>query len=227
MAVITISREAGSPGDEIARRVCELLDYHYFDKFLMAQVAQETGISEAEVIDFSEDNYRMRGFVNALLGRSAPVATANVWTSSSNGRETRSVADVDEETAARFVAGIIRGLGEHDRVVVVGRGGQAILRDVPGVLHVRIIAGREDRVPRLMADEHLSRMEANSRMGEHDQASAQYIKRFYGIDWADPQHYHLVLNSSLLGVEGAAQVIAAAAREIEHALATPAVVAAA
>ena len=74
MTVITISRVAGSAGDEVARRVCELLDYHYFDKTLMSQVAQEMGISEAEVVDFSEDSYKVRSFVDALLRRPAPVS---------------------------------------------------------------------------------------------------------------------------------------------------------
>ena len=56
MAVITISREVGSGGDQIARRLCELLGYRHFDKTLMAQVAKEQGVSDTEVVDFSEDN---------------------------------------------------------------------------------------------------------------------------------------------------------------------------
>ena len=76
MAVITISREVGSGGDQIARRLCELLGYRYFDKTLMAQVAKEQGVSDTEVVDFSEDKYRLRGFIDALLGRSARVALA-------------------------------------------------------------------------------------------------------------------------------------------------------
>jgi cytidylate kinase len=55
MAVITISRQYGSPGNEIAVRVCEILGYHYFDKRLMAQVASEVGLSEQEIVDFSEE----------------------------------------------------------------------------------------------------------------------------------------------------------------------------
>lgn len=76
MAVITISREVGSGGDQIAHRVCELLEYRYLDKLLLAQVAREQGISGTEVVDFSEDKYRLRGFIDALLGRSARVALA-------------------------------------------------------------------------------------------------------------------------------------------------------
>lgn len=215
MSVITISREAGSGGDEVARRVCELLHYRYFDKELLAQVAQEQGISEAEVVDFSEDNYRLRGFIDALLGRSAHLSTATMWTGTGRGEETRIVAAVDQETAARFVDTTIRALRGRGQVVVVGRGGQVILRGEPRVLHVRIIAGREDRVPRLMESERLARMAANGKMEERDRATAQYVSRFHGADWADPLLYHMVLNTSLLGLEGAAQLIVAAAQQID------------
>ncbi len=215
MSVITISREAGSGGDEVARRVCELLHYRYFDKELLVQVAQEQGISEAEVVDFSEDNYRLRSFIDALLGRSARLSTASMWTGAGHGEETRVVAAVDEETAARFVGTTIRALRERGQVVVVGRGGQVILRGEPGVLHVRIIAGREDRVPRLMESKRLTRMAANDKMGERDRATAQYVSRFHAADWADPLLYHMVLNTSLLGLAGAAQLIVAAAQQID------------
>lgn len=215
MAVITISREVGSGGDRIARRVCELLGYRYFDKTLMAQVARERGISDAEVVDFSEDSYRVRGFIDALLRRSVRVATATTVATTTRGAEARVVQDVDEEMAAAFVAATIRALRAHGQVVVVGRGGQAILRDAAGVLHVRIIARLEDRVQQVMQAEGLTREAALAMVGERDRATAQYLRRFHAIDWADPALYHLTLNASLLGQEAAAEVIATVARRLE------------
>ena len=94
MAVITISREVGSGGDQIAHQVCKLLEYRYFDKMLIAQVAREQGISETEVVDFSEDKYRVRGFIDALLGRSARVAIATTVATTTSGAETRFVHPV-------------------------------------------------------------------------------------------------------------------------------------
>ena len=215
MAVITISRLVGSGGDEVARRVCELLGYRYFDKALLAQVAQELGVAETEAVDFSEDTYRMRSFVDALLRRSAPVSTATVWTSTATGEATKVATVLDEETAARFEASAIRSLRERGQVVVVGRGGQAILRGEPNVLHVRIVAGREDRIPRLIQDEHLTRNAANAYMEQRDRASGEYLKRFHNIDWTDPLPYHLIVNTSLFSLEKAAQLIVAALRQME------------
>lgn len=59
MAVITMSRQYGSGGDEIAVRVCELLGYRYFDKALMAQIAAETALWEGPIVDYSEDDHRV------------------------------------------------------------------------------------------------------------------------------------------------------------------------
>ena len=68
MTVITISRQYGSGGDEVALRVCEMLEYRYFDKMLMRQVASEVGFSAGEIVDFSEDNYKVRSFLDRLFG---------------------------------------------------------------------------------------------------------------------------------------------------------------
>jgi cytidylate kinase len=215
MAVITISREVGSGGDQIARRLCELLGYRYFDKTLMAQVAREQGVSDTEVVDFSEDSYRVRGFIDALLRRSTRVATATTVGTTTRGEKTRLVQDVDEEMAASFVRTAIRALRAHGQVVVVGRGGQAILRDAADVLHVRIIARLEDRVHEVMQAEGLTREAALTVIGERDRATDQYLRRFHGIDWADPSLYHLTINASLVGREAATDLLAAAARRMD------------
>ena len=68
MAVITISRQVGSGGTEIAAQVCTRLGYRYLDKWLLSKTAAEVGLSEHEVVDFSEDQYQARTFLEALLG---------------------------------------------------------------------------------------------------------------------------------------------------------------
>ncbi len=215
MAVITISRETGCGGDRIARRVCEVLGYRYFDRALLAQVAHEQGISEAELVDFSEDNYRARGFLDTLLRRSPTVATVTTVGTTTRGEEARATRAVDEESAAAFVSSVIRGLWKRGQVVVVGRGGQETLRDSPGVLHVRMVARMDDRVQRVMQAEVLTREAALRLIGDRDRATAQYLRRFHDVDWTDPTLYHLTLNTSLVGEEGAAELIAAAARQLD------------
>jgi cytidylate kinase len=99
--------------------------------------------------------------------------------------------------------------------VIVGRGGHAILRDQPGVLHVRVMARAEDRLRRTQEVEGLARDEASKLTAERDRAVAQYVRRFHGVEWADPPLYHLTINTSLLSPEIAVELIAAAARQLD------------
>jgi hypothetical protein len=190
------------------------LGYQLFSKTLMADVAREQAISEAEIADFSEDSYRARSFIDALLRRSAPVATATVRTTTTTGQEVRVSEPVDEDMAAGFVASTIRALARRGSVVVVGRGGQALLRDDPKALHVRVVARSDDRVRRVMEAESLTRDQALKLIADRDRALTQYLRRFHDVDWADPLLYHLTLNTSLVSTELAAELITTAARRL-------------
>ncbi len=74
-SVITISRQVGSGGDEIALKISKILDYAYFDKNLMFRVAKSIGFSDEYISDFSEDTYKIKSLVDRILLRKKPVAT--------------------------------------------------------------------------------------------------------------------------------------------------------
>jgi cytidylate kinase len=228
VAVITIAREIGSRADEIAHQVCTLLEYDFFTKMLMARVAQEQGLSEQELVDFSEDTYRTHSFLAALLRRPADVASAIAHTTTSARASTMSLeesaapASFDEETAIAFMTTVLTALQKRGRLVVVGRGAHAILQNQPGVLHVRIVAEREDRVQNVIARTGLARDGALALMEERDRAAAEYVRHFHGLDWADPTHYHLTVCSTLLGEHGSAELIAAVARRFDSPPSDPA-----
>jgi cytidylate kinase len=102
-------------------------------------------------------------------------------------------------------------------IVIVGRGGQSVLRGSPGVLHVRIEAPPDARIQRVVSQTGASRAEAEKQIHEHDKASAGYVKRFYDVDWSDAALYHLVVNAGLWGVDRATQVVADAVRVLPEA----------
>ena len=204
MPVITISRQYGSGGDAIAKRVCAALGYSYFDKTLMAQVASEEGISEGDIVDFPEDTYKMRGFLDRLFGRRR--STADAWTSS-DAQRALPVEALDEAASVNLIKETIIGAHRHDNVVIVGRGGQAILREQPSVLHVRIIAPLGARVLHVQSTENVSLDEATTRVNHRDEAAAAYLERFYDIDWTNPLLYHLIINMGKWETEGAVQII--------------------
>jgi cytidylate kinase len=204
MPVITISRHYGSGGIEIARRLCEILGYSYFDKTLMVRVAAEVGISEKEVVDLSVDTYKMRGFLERLFGRRRtstliPTATAN--------SDRLRVEALDEAASINLVKDTIIAAYERDNVVIVGRGGQAVLRDKPGVLHIRITAPQGARALRVKERENIPFGQATELVRTRDQAAADYLKRFFDINWENPLLYHMIINTGWWELEDTSELI--------------------
>jgi cytidylate kinase len=215
MAAITISRQFGSGADTIARRVGELVGYRYFDKQMMVEAAAESGLSEHEIVDFHEHSYKVRDWLERLLSPGPRVVAEVVkrqrsWT----GRELLTVEKLDEDRCIALVQGLVRAAYEKGNVIIVGRGGQALLQGKPGVLHVRIEAPLEQRVMRIQEQEGLSLKAAEELACQRDRAAEAYLKRFYDIRWDDPLLYHLVLNTGKWNLETAAQLIADALKAL-------------
>lgn len=215
MAAITISRQYASGGEAIAARVAELLGYTIFDKTMMAEVATEVGLTEHEIIDFKETDQRSLGFLDRLLGRRLNVAEVRSWQEDLRGVRTPAVTKISDSQAIAMVQGVIDAAARRGSVVIVGRGGQAILRGRPDVLHVRVEAPLEHRIMRLMEQGDYTPTQAEMEIDDRDRAARDYVKRYYDLDPTDLMHYHLVINTGLLDMETAAQVIALAARQMK------------
>ncbi len=226
MAVITISRQYGSGGDEIVDLICQITGCQIFDKHIIAAAAMEAGLSDQEVSDFAESNYKVKNFLDRLFGISRPVARVRVWKENSDGVRTAEDMLLAEENALELERKAIQYAYDLGNMVIVGRGGQMVLRDCPDVLHVRVAAPLEERILRVRTspipvrrpyqDSVKTRRAAQDVIAVNDAASADYLKRFYGVDWSDPLLYHLLINTSKLQVEQAAQVIVEAARQLER-----------
>ncbi len=206
MAVITISRQYGSGGKEIAAHLCEALGYDYFDKTMMAQVAQEMGLSEDEVVDFSEDTVKMGGLLNRILGLSQTVEVERLITTT-NGLESSQVEELNEEWCVDLTRKIITEACRRGNIVIVGRGGQAILREEPGVLHVRIEAPLGARALRIKEREKSAMEDAAALAERKEQSAARFLSRFFDIDWQNATHYHMVLNTGRWNLDQAAEII--------------------
>lgn len=217
MSVITISRQYGSGGDEIAEIICQNTGYQLFDKHLLARAAFEAGISDQEVIDYSEDNYKVKHFLARLFGISRPIAQLRIWKEGKDGVRIAEEVQLNEEHALSLVRKAVEYAYEIGNIVIVGRGGQIILKDKPEVIHVRIEADIEDRLVRVrshpaqitqtFSDSVEARRAAQNIIDTFDTGSADYLKRFYGVDWSDPMLYHLIINTSKLSIEQAANLI--------------------
>ena len=214
MAVITISRQYGSGGDEIASRLSELLGYRRFDKQMMAQVASEEGLPSKEVIDSPEDRHQVLGFFDRLFGHKV----AEAWESKdeASGARTVEIGELDSKRFVTLVRSLVQIAYEQGNVVILGRGGQAILRDQPGVLHVRIEAPFDERVRRVKEQQRFASPEAaRDFVAGRDRAGADYLRTYYKVDWDEPELYHLTINTGLWSNEAAACIIADALKYLQ------------
>ncbi len=225
MAVITISREFASGGDEVAEQLCKMLGYRSFSKAQIIMAAEETTYPRYMAIDYSEDQHEVQTFLDRLLGQTASPAQKIAWAEDPTIATSPERAIVDESTVLSLVRRAVKAACKAGNVVIVGRGGQMLLRDTPGVLHVRIEAPVAERIDRVMEqirkekpeiqDDHALRREAADLVSNRDISSADYIRRFYEVDWADPGLYHLVLNLGRLSVLQAVQAIVSVAQTME------------
>ncbi|HMD88300.1 MAG TPA: cytidylate kinase-like family protein [Anaerolineaceae bacterium] len=219
MAVITISRQYGSGGDEIVDQVCNLLGYRRFDKQLLVQAAREAGLSELEITDYSEENYKVANFMERLFNRNRSSGTARKTTGRLNGEPV-----LTDATAFALVNKAIEAAYKIGNIVIVGRGGQIVLKDHSNVLHIRIEAPLETRLMRVRAELRQNdpgdilldeRRRAQDLITARDGASTEYLSAHFGVDWSDPSLYHVVLNTDKLPLELAAQFIVAMVRTME------------
>lgn len=205
MPVITISRQYGSGAIKIAQRLCEIMGYAYFDKRLMVQVAAEMDISEEDVVDFSEDTYRMRGFLDRLFGRE--LIQPEIALGRELGPQALDIDTLNEAKSINLVKETILGAYSRDNVVIVGRGGQAILKEKPGVLHVKLMAPMGARALRVKERENISLNGATEITRNKDNAAADYLSRFYDIDWENPLNYHMILNTGKWELDDTVELI--------------------
>jgi cytidylate kinase len=217
MAVITISRQHGSGGDEITDRVCQILGYRHFDKRDMVRAAARAGFSEEEIVsysDYSEENFKVKKFLSRLLRRARPTTSRKEDALSIHLAEEKLF---NEASALMLVRKAVEAACNTGNIIVVGRGGQMILRDEANVLHIRVEAPLEVRIRRVEswlkqdqpAHETIHDLWYNARylIAERDTASADYVRMFYGADWANPVLYHAVLNLGKMDTEQAAQIV--------------------
>jgi len=201
--LITISRQYGAGGSEVARLVAERLGWTVVDNEIVDRVARRAGLTP-EIV--AEQDERVPGFVERLAR--ALAASSQEFAVPEMGIAVRAV----EPSLVRLTEMVVKEIAAEGRAVLVGRAAPAVLGRESGVLHVKLVAAREFRITTVMQSEGLDRRATERLMDETDAQRSRYHREHYGRDWDDPTHYHMILNTGLLGMDGAAEIVVARAR---------------
>jgi CMP/dCMP kinase len=203
--LITISRQYGAGGSQVAQRVAERLGWRVVDNELIERVAAEAGLAPEDVARREE---RVPGFVQRL----AQALVAGTPEAGPGPAIAVPLSSLAEPDLVRVTERVVAQVAAEGKVVLVGRAATAVLATEREALHVRVVASRAYRI-RVAAERlAVSEEEAARITDDTDRNRARYHKEFYKREWTDPVGYHMTLNTETLGLDGAAEVIAAAAR---------------
>lgn len=232
MPIITVSRQMGAGAERVIASVSKTLGVTVVDRAVLGRAALAAGVPKVAFQELAYEGQqglvqRMLQFMQSLPGGGSGSPqpeqheTIGPFTLPFGGAFASSVPSASDTRATleRYVDVIglvIRDLAAQRNVLIVGQGGQAILRDEPRALHVQVIAAFEMRVRRLMERDGLQRSEALRRLQASDEAREKYVRKYYGIKWLDPRNYHLTLNTSKLSIQGVSRAITSIALYLDE-----------
>ena len=202
MAILTISRLYGSGGSEVAAIVAKTLGWSLLDNAVVDAVASRMGLSVAEVQDREE---RVPSLVERLT--SAMAMGSQEWMSPIADTKRPTDEQLIEVTRHVIEEAIARG-----PLVVVGRGTQEMLAEREDTLHVFCYAPRKALIARTMKREGVSADEAARLVDDTNKQRDQWVRLHWERDRRAHENYDLSVNTERLGIQGAADLIVAAAR---------------
>ena len=184
--IITIEREYGCGGGDIAQLVAKRLGWKLWDQRLTEEIARLANCPKAVVEAREEKNdplyYRLfKSFLRGSYEGSINAPKLNL---------------VDSETILKTTRRVVEHAAEHGNCVIVGRGSQQFLKNRLDTLRVFLYAPREDKVRRLLA-RGKSEKDAEELVDSVDRERADFIQKYFNAEWPDRPVYHSMLNTAI------------------------------
>lgn len=211
--IITLSRQHGACGRLLAETLAEALGYRVVGKHLILQVAKEAGVSVAEAAknderaDSSLAYMVKKAFAGGGMAPTYAGAVPAMGAFTAAHLESEAFEILDEDRYAELSRVSLTEAAEAENLVIVGRGGQAILADCPDSIHVRAIGPEASRAAFLVKTRGVAEEEALETVRKVDAQRERYVKRHFDTDPTDPANYDLVLNTSRMNVRTAADAV--------------------
>jgi cytidylate kinase len=204
MSVITISRQYGSGGSDVAKLVAQRLGWTLVDNDFVERVAARAGVTTEEV---QRQEERVPSLIERLA-RTLAVSAPEMFAAAAEPVPSLP----SEDRLVKMTEAVIAEVVSHDHVVIVGRGAQAYLAERENTLHVYIVAPREVQIATAMHRLNVDRKAAEKVTHEADEGRRRYVHTYYGRVWDDPAGYDLVINTAKFTHEQAAELTVEAAR---------------
>lgn len=188
--VITIGREYGSGGYELAVKLAKALDYHFYDKEVIAKLADKILVPESYVEAADDSIFKRKNIFHEII----PIFA--------NGDESQ--ADYIFREQGKFIV----QLATEGRCVFIGRRADYYLRDMPQAVHIFCYADQDFKIDRICKSENCSPEEAEKKILTMDRQRKTSYEYTTGRKWADRKNYDLMLCTSTFGIDKCVEQIA-------------------
>jgi cytidylate kinase len=184
--IVTVEREYGCGGSEIAQRLADRLGWKLYDELLTREIAHLAHCSQAVVEQREERTdplyYRLiKSFMRGSYEGSLNAPKLNL---------------VDSENILKFSQRVVLHAASKGDCVIVGRGSQLFLSNRPDTFRVFLFAPREDKVRRLLS-RGKSEREAHELVDTVDRERAGFLDKYFHVVWPDRAVYHVMLNTAV------------------------------
>ncbi len=196
MAVITICGEYGTKSEKIASITADKLGYEYIGDRLVAEIAKEMNISESEAKIFSQT-------ASSKLIRYLDKYTCSMVKKVVDGEH----GCLDDAKYYETTKALIENLYNEGDVIIIGWGGQSILKNRPNSLHVRLKIEEETKIKIAMDRSGLDHSNAVKLIKKEEKDLKAYIKHYFNDDWNDSNLYNLIIDMGDTMPEKAAEII--------------------
>ena len=186
--IITISREFGSGGRFIGEEVAKKLGIAYYDKNIISQIAEKSGLSPEYIQENAELSPKKGLFAYAFAGRDITG---------------RSVEDMVYQAQRK----VILDLARKEPCVIIGRNADYILKDRDDILNVFIHGDMPEKIQRISQLYHVTEQEAVKMMADTDKRRMTNYNFYTEHKWGKASNYTLCLNSSQLGYDRCEKII--------------------
>jgi cytidylate kinase len=193
--IISIGRQLGSGGREIAKKLGERLNIPVYDKKLLEVAAKETGIDASifENADEKESNPFMRGvFVLKGIMNSYPIGAGSC---------------MDGDRLFEMQSEVMRNIVANESCIIIGRCAAYVLRDHPHIHSIFITADMCDRIRRIMENDGVNEQKAKEIAEKGDKKRRAYHDYYANSGWGIAETYDLCINSSRVGIDGCVDII--------------------
>ena len=204
MPIVTVSRQYGSGGSEVAERVASALGWKLYDNAVVEEVAARLRMTPAEVSAREER-------VPSLVERMASAMALGVPEVMPVVGEMATVPS--EERMVMMTKRVIEDAVQAGPAVLVGRGAQCMLARRSDALHVYCYAAEEDLIRYVIENLGISAAEAPKKVTEMNHQREAYVRLHWKRNWRDVANYDLCVNTATLGLDGAARLVTEVARE--------------